>query len=60
MILFDEYIAPNIFLYSGKFQDYNNAVFSKMRLEEVFENTLVVRKSFPFYLDKEKQDNLSP
>ena len=28
MILFDEYIAPNIFLYSGKFQDYN-AVFSK-------------------------------
>mgnify|MGYP001162999105 FL=1 len=56
MILFDEYIAPNIFLYSGKFQDYNNAVFSKMKLDEVFENTLVVRKSFPYYLEKKMED----
>ena len=56
MILFDEYIAPNIFLYSGKFQDYNNAIFSKKKLEEVFENTLVVRKSFPYYLVKKKED----
>ena len=55
-ILFDEYIAPNIFLYSGKFQDYNNAVFSKMKLDEVFENTLVVRKSFPYYLEKKMED----
>ena len=56
MILFDEYIAPNIFLYSGKFQDYNNAIFSKMKLGEVFENTLVVRKRFPYYLEKKKED----
>jgi hypothetical protein len=56
MILFDEYIAPNIFLYSGKFQDYNNAVFSKMKLDEVFDNTLVVRKSFPYYLEKKMED----
>lgn len=56
MILFDEYIAPNIFLYAGKFQDYNNAVFSKMKLGEVFENTLVVRKRFPYYLEKKKED----
>jgi len=56
MILFDEYIAPNIFLYSGKFQDYNNAVFSKMKLEEVFENTLVVRKSFPYRVEKKMED----
>jgi hypothetical protein len=56
MILFDEYIAPNMFLYSGKFQDYNNAVFSKMKLEEVFENTLVVRKSFPYRLEKKMKD----
>jgi hypothetical protein len=56
MILFDEYIAPNIFLYSGKFQDYNNAVFSKMKLEEVFENTLVVRKSFPYLVEKKMED----
>ena len=56
MVLFDEYIAPNIFLYSGKFQDYNNAVFSKMKLEEVFENTLVVRKSFPYRVEKKMED----
>tara|TARA_B100000780_G_scaffold278749_1_gene253485 strand:- start:2475 stop:3005 length:531 start_codon:yes stop_codon:yes gene_type:complete len=56
MILFDEYIAPNIFLYSGKFQDYNNAVFSKMKLEEVFDNTLVVRKSFSYYVEKKMED----
>ena len=56
MILFDEYIAPNVFLYSGKFQDYNNAVFSKMKLEEVFENTLVVRKSFPYRVEKKMED----
>ena len=55
-ILFDEYIAPNIFLYSGKFQDYNNAVFSKMKLDEVFENTLVVRKSFPYRVEKKMED----
>ena len=55
-ILFDEYIAPNIFLYSGKFQDYNNAVFSKMKLGEIFENTLVVRKNFPYYLEKKMED----
>ena len=56
MTLFDEYIAPNIFLYSGKFQDYNNAVFSKMKLEEVFENTLVVRKSFPYHVEKKMEN----
>jgi len=56
MILFDEYIAPNVFLYSGKFQDYNNAVFSKMKLEEVFENTLVVRKRFPYRVGKKMED----
>jgi hypothetical protein len=56
MILFDEYIAPNVFLYSGKFQDYNNAVFSKMKLEKVFGNTLVVRKSFPYLVEKKMED----
>ena len=56
MILFDEYIAPNIFLYSGKFQDYNNAVFSKMKLQEVFDNTLVVRKSFSYRVEKKMED----
>jgi hypothetical protein len=55
-IIFDEYIAPNIYLYSGKFQDYSNAVFSKMKLEEIFKNTLVVRKSFPYYIKSETED----
>ena len=50
--LFDEYIAPNIFLYSGKFKDYNRAELFKKELEEVFENTLVVRKKFPYKIEK--------
>ena len=50
--LFDEYIAPNIFLYSGKFKDYNRAELFKKELEEVFENTLVVRKNFPYKIEK--------
>ena len=50
--LFDEYIAPNIFLYSGKFKDYNKAELYKKELEEVFKNTLVVRKKFPYKLEK--------
>jgi hypothetical protein len=50
--LFDEYIAPNIFLYSGKFKDYNRAELFKKGLEDVFENTLVVRKQFPYKVEK--------
>ena len=50
--LFDEYIAPNIFLYSGKFKDFNRAELFKKELEEVFENTLVVRKNFPYKIVK--------
>lgn len=50
--LFDEYIAPNIFLYSGRFKDYNRAELFKKELEEVFENTLVVRKNFPYKIEK--------
>ena len=50
--LFDEYIAPNIFLYSGKFKDFNRAELFKKELEEVFENTLVVRKNYPYKIEK--------
>ena len=50
--LFDEYTAPNIFLYAGKFQDYNNAELFKKELEEVFKNTLIVRKQFPYKIEK--------
>ena len=50
--LFDEYIAPNIFLYAGKFQDYNSAELFKKELEKVFKNTLIVRKKFPYKKEK--------
>ena len=53
--LFDEYIAPNIFLYSGKFKDYNKAELYKKELEEVFKNTLVVRKNFPYKIEKNRE-----
>jgi hypothetical protein len=51
MEIFDEYIAPNIFLYSGLFQDYNQATLYK-KLEILFKNTLVVRKKIPHQIEK--------
>ena len=53
--LFDEYIAPNIFLYSGKFKDYNRAELYKKELEKVFKNTLIVRKNFPYKIEKNRE-----
>ena len=44
--LYDEYIAPNIFLYAGKFHSKNDAVFLKKKMEDFFNNTMVVMKSF--------------
>ena len=52
MEIFDEYIAPNIFLYSGLFQDYNQATLYKKKLEIIFKNTLVVRKKIPHKIKK--------
>ena len=52
MGIFDEYIAPNIFLYSGLFQDYNQAILYKKKLEVIFKNTLVVRKKIPHQIEK--------
>ena len=52
MEIFDEYIAPNIFLYSGLFQDYNQAALYKKKLEIIFKNTLVVRKKIPNQIEK--------
>jgi hypothetical protein len=52
MEIFDEYIAPNIFLYSGLFQDYNQAILYKKKLEILFKNTLVVRKKIPHQIEK--------
>jgi len=52
MEIFDEYIAPNIFLYSGLFQDYNQATLYKKELDIIFKNTLVVRKKIPHQIEK--------
>ena len=53
--LFDEYIAPNIFLYAGKYFSKNNAVMLKNKLSDHFKNTMVVRKKFPLkHIQKEK------
>ena len=45
--LFDEYIAPNIFLYAGKYFSKNDAVTLNNKLSAHFKNTMVVRKKFP-------------
>ena len=46
-ILYDEYTAPNIFLYAGKFYSRNDAILLKKQLEPSFQNTMIVMKSFP-------------
>ena len=53
--LFDEYTAPNIFLYAGKYFSKNDAVILKNKLSAYFKNTMVVRKKFPLkHIQKEK------
>ena len=53
--LFDEYIAPNIFLYAGKYFSKNDAVTLNNKLSAHFKNTMVVRKKFPLkQIQKEK------
>jgi hypothetical protein len=51
--LFDEYTAPNIFLYAGKFKVKNDAVLLKKELDEIFDNIMVVKK--PFLLNSESK-----
>jgi hypothetical protein len=51
-IIFDEYIAPNIFLYAGKFQNMNDAINFKKNLEPLFSNTMVVGKSYAIGTEK--------
>tara|TARA_B100001093_G_scaffold515861_1_gene593204 strand:+ start:947 stop:1468 length:522 start_codon:yes stop_codon:yes gene_type:complete len=46
--LYDEYNAPNIFLYAGKFHSRSDAVLLKKKMEGFFNNTMVVMKSFSF------------
>lgn len=53
-LLFDEYIAPNIFLYAGKYQNKNDAFSLKKKLEPLFNNTMVVSKSFQIGTEKKE------
>lgn len=52
--LYDEYIAPNIFLYAGKYYTKHDAISFKKKLEPFFDNTMVIAKDFPleFKIDK--------
>ena len=52
--LFDEYIAPNIFLYAGKYFTMSDAVSLQKKLENSFDNTMVVRKKFPLKVIQKK------
>jgi len=53
--LFDEYIAPNIFLYAGKYFSKNDAVTLNNKLSAHFKNTMVIMKKFPLkHIQKEK------
>lgn len=53
--LYDEYIAPNIYLYAGKFREKHEAVLVKKQLEQFFENTMIILKSFPVGAEKKIQ-----
>lgn len=52
--LYDEYTAPNIFLYGGRFYSKNDAISLKKKLEPIFYNTMVITKDFPLEFKKEK------
>ena len=55
--LFDEYIAPNIYLYAGKFYNKNDAYHFKEKISSVFHHTMVIPKGFPHSNIKQKKGN---
>jgi hypothetical protein len=55
--LFDEYIAPNIYLYAGKFCNKNDAYHFKEKISSVFQNTMIIPKGFPHSNTKQKKGN---
>ncbi len=55
--LFDEYIAPNIYLYAGKFHNKNDAYHFKEKISSVFKHTMVIPKGFPHSNLKQKKGN---
>jgi hypothetical protein len=43
--IFDQYIAPNTYLFAGRFFDKNDALFFQHQIKEVFSNTMVIKKA---------------
>lgn len=54
-ILFDEYIAPNIYLYAGKFFNKNDAYHFKEKISSVFQHTMIISKGFAHNNTKQKK-----
>ncbi len=55
--LFDEYIAPNIYLYAGKFYNKNDAYHFKEKISAVFQHTMIIPKGFTHNNTKQKKGN---
>ena len=43
--IFDEYIAPNTYLFAGRFYDKNDAIAFQYKIKSAFINTMVIKKS---------------
>ena len=43
--IFDEYIAPNTYLFSGRFYDKNDALAFQHKIKSDFMDTMVIKKS---------------
>ena len=54
-VLFDEYVAPNIYLYAGKFYNKNDAYHFKEKISSVFQHTMIISKGFPHNNTKQKK-----
>ena len=42
--IFDEYIAPNTYLFAGRFYDKNDAIAFQYKIKTAFINTMVIKK----------------
>ncbi|MBG14996.1 MAG: hypothetical protein CL853_01440 [Crocinitomicaceae bacterium] len=43
--IFDEYIAPNTYLFVGRYFDKNDALTFQNKIKDIFPNTMVIKKS---------------
>jgi hypothetical protein len=43
--IFDEYVAPNTYLFAGRFYDKNDALAFQHKIKADFTNTMVIKKS---------------